>query len=98
MESIKSILSRIIQQNSAIKSAVDYDNFLTGEATVITVEPPKQRPYWFGRVAFRGSYWNARTLSPTTLEEGDICEVIGNSNITLIIQPFSQLQSVQVQK
>ncbi|MCL1474149.1 NfeD family protein [Argonema antarcticum] len=85
---IKSIISDIIQQKPAIKSTIDYDQFLTGEATVIAVEPPKQRPYWFGRVAFRGSYWNARTLFPETLEEGDICEVIGNSNITLIIRPF----------
>ena len=62
MESIKSILSRVIGENSTPKLAINYDKHLTGEATIIEVEPPKQRPYWFGRVAFAGSYWYAQTL------------------------------------
>jgi membrane protein implicated in regulation of membrane protease activity len=67
--------------------------YFQGEAIVIAVENPKQRPYWIGRVAFAGSYWNARTLAPANLQVGDICEAIGNSNITVIIRPLAPVKS-----
>lgn len=88
MESIFSILHRLSQTNSVIQAAFEEDANFKGEATVILVEPPKERPYWLGRVAFKHSYWKAKTLSPALLKEGDICEVIGISNITLIIKPL----------
>ena len=62
--------------------------YFQGEATVTAVENPKQRPYWLGRVAFAGSDWPARTLSPVNLQEGDICEAIDHANITVIIRPL----------
>jgi membrane protein implicated in regulation of membrane protease activity len=68
--------------------------YFQGEATVTAVENPKQRPYWLGRVAFAGSDWPARTLSPATLKEGDICEVVGNSNITAIVRPLTPVDSI----
>lgn len=76
-----------------MKSNRSNQEYFQGEAIVISVENPKQRNYWLGRVAFAGSYWPARTLAPATLEEGDICEAIGNSNITVIIRPLSPVNS-----
>lgn len=74
-----------------MKSNRNNKEYFQGEATVIACENSKQRNYWLGRVAFAGSYWPARTLAPATLEEGDICEVIGNSNITVIIRPLAEI-------
>jgi|GEM_PF-2410950 membrane protein implicated in regulation of membrane protease activity len=96
MKFLKSILSRLIRrQKSVDELAIEYDTRFRGEATVILVKA-SPRFCWLGRVAFAGSYWNARTLSPAMLEEGDICEVIGICNITLIIRPFSELKSLEV--
>jgi len=69
---------------------IDKSDRYRGEAEVTETEPQKQRPYWKGRVAFQGSYWKARSLSPVNLEKGDICEVVGISreDITLIVREF----------
>ena len=75
------------QQTSEL---IDKSDRYRGEAEVTETEPQKQRPYWKGRIAFRGVSWKARSLSPLKLETGDICEVIGISktDITLIVREF----------
>jgi len=70
---------------------IDKSDRYQGEAQVTEANPHKQRSHWVGRVAFQGSYWRARSLSPVNLETGDICEVIGISkaDITLIVRELA---------
>ncbi|NEN99952.1 MAG: hypothetical protein F6K50_32125 [Moorea sp. SIO3I7] len=56
-----------------------------GEATVKVAIQPNQS----GRVHFRASYWNAKCPQAITLNPGDIVEVTGIDNITLIVEPSS---------
>ena len=76
--------------NKQTSELIDKSDRYQGEAEVTETEPQKQRPYWKGRVAFEGSYWKARSLSPLKLETGDICQVvcISRSDITLIVREF----------
>ena len=84
------------KKESQISEQIDKSDRYRGEARVTETELQKERPYWKGRVAFQGSYWKARSLSPLNLETGDICEVIGISrgNITLIVREFPRDVSV----
>ncbi|NEQ86579.1 MAG: hypothetical protein F6K26_42920 [Moorea sp. SIO2I5] len=43
------------------------------------------QPNETGRVHFRASYWNAKCPQAITLNPGDIVEVTGIDNITLIL-------------
>lgn len=76
-------------QSSSQESEIWYEKRYSGEAIVVSVEPSTQRPYWSGRVAFRGTTWNARTVGLSAIKLGDLVEVMGSSNITLIVQPFN---------
>ena len=78
------------KKEAQISEQIDKSDRYRGEAQVTETEPQKQRPYWVGRVAFQGTYWKARSLSPLNLETGDICEVVGIStaDITLIVREF----------
>ena len=79
-------------QSSPQDSEILYEKRYSGEATVVSVELATQRPYWVGRVAFRGTTWNARTVGLASIKVGDLVEVLGSSNITLIVQPFKTLE------
>ncbi|MDJ1178969.1 NfeD family protein [Roseofilum sp. BLCC_M91] len=41
-----------------------------------------------GHVYFRGTWWPAKCCDNSTLEPDEIVEVIGNDNITLLVQAF----------
>ncbi len=75
-------------ESSPKDSEIIYEKRYSGEAIVVSVETSIQRPYWIGRVAFRGTTWNARTVGLASIKVGDLVEVMGSSNITLIVQPF----------
>ncbi|MGF1492080.1 MAG: NfeD family protein [Microcoleaceae cyanobacterium] len=73
--------------NDAMKSAQPgYEKRYSGAATVLEAELSKQLPYWQGRVAFRGTTWKAKTLDRQLFREGDVVEVLGITNITLVVQ------------
>ncbi|MGD1808825.1 NfeD family protein [Dapis sp. BLCC M126] len=46
------------------------------------------RPNELGRIRYRGSIWNAKSLQETTIYPEDIVYVVGNDNITLIVDTF----------
>lgn len=54
-----------------------------GEATVEEIIQSGMR----GRVYFRGSWWFAQCEQDITIEPGEIVNVVGISNITLLVEP-----------
>jgi membrane protein implicated in regulation of membrane protease activity len=44
-------------------------------------------PYQLGRVQFRCSWWPARCLQETVISPGQLVRVIGQHNITLLVEP-----------
>ncbi|MCU0545493.1 MAG: NfeD family protein [Oscillatoriaceae cyanobacterium Prado104] len=46
------------------------------------------RPDCVGRVRFHGTYWNARCDLEIVLPRGEIVCVVGQENITLVVQPL----------
>ncbi len=48
-------------------------------------------PFQGGRVQFQGSWWPARCDQEITLLPGDVVQVIGRQNITLLVQPVRQV-------
>lgn len=45
------------------------------------------KPYRQGRVKFRGTWWNARCLTNTTVKPGTVVEIVKKENITLFVVP-----------
>ncbi|MGD1716515.1 NfeD family protein [Hydrocoleum sp. CS-953] len=43
------------------------------------------RPNELGRIRYRGSIWNAKCLQEITIDPEEIVYVVGNDNITLIV-------------
>ena len=58
--------------------------FLQGEA--IVSEPI--RPHRPGQVAFKGSWWMAKSSEDIPLDSDQIVEVVDIDNITLIVKPI----------
>jgi membrane protein implicated in regulation of membrane protease activity len=44
-------------------------------------------PYRQGRVKFRGTWWNARCITNTTVRPGTIVHIVKKENITLFVVP-----------
>lgn len=76
-------------QTSAIKAPAQIDPsqglvWTQGQATVSdTISPGKA-----GRVRFKGSWWPAKCTQHLTMYPGDVVQVIGVKNITLIVEPI----------
>ncbi|MBZ8179934.1 hypothetical protein G3T18_07465 [Oscillatoria salina IIICB1] len=51
------------------------------------------RPEQKGRVRFRGSWWPARCDEEIIICSGEIVEVVGRCNITLVVQPLGKQQA-----
>ena len=68
------------------------DRRFHGIGIVIEVESSthkKHESFWRGRVKFRGSQWNAKSLDPCDLEINDTCLVMGvTSDVILVIEPY----------
>lgn len=47
-------------------------------------------PFRKGRVSFQGSWWNARCQQNIIIKPGEVVEVVGIHNITLIVEPILQ--------
>lgn len=61
-------------------------SYFQGEATVAeTIHPQRQ-----GRVIFYGATWPARCLAETSLPEGNLVQVVGVRNITLLVKPLDE--------
>jgi len=46
------------------------------------------RPHEIGRIRYRGSIWNAKCLQGITINPEEVVYVVGNDNITLIVDTF----------
>lgn len=46
------------------------------------------RPNEIGRIRYRGSVWNAKCLQEITIHPEEVVYVVGNDNITLIVDTF----------
>jgi membrane protein implicated in regulation of membrane protease activity len=44
-------------------------------------------PYKTGRIRFQGSWWSARCEGNMTLYAGQIVQIVGRQNITLLVEP-----------
>lgn len=67
---------------ATLSPVVDYST-VTGEAIVDTLIEPSQP----GRVKFQGSWWSARCDRNLTIPPGEVVQVIGRENITLLVEP-----------
>jgi membrane protein implicated in regulation of membrane protease activity len=56
-----------------------------GTANVETQISPKKQ----GRVRFRGSFWNAKSFQPISFVPGDVVEVKGIEDMTLIVESIT---------
>lgn len=61
-------------------------SYFQGEATVAEAIYPNRQ----GRVIFYGATWPARCLAATCLTEGHLVQVVGVSNITLLVEPINE--------
>lgn len=48
------------------------------------------RPHEIGRIRYRGTTWNAKCLEEITINPGEVVYVVGNDNITLIVDTCPQ--------
>jgi membrane protein implicated in regulation of membrane protease activity len=44
-------------------------------------------PYKIGRIRFQGSWWSARCERNMTLDVGQVVQIVGRQNITLLVEP-----------
>lgn len=75
------ILTKFLQDNSLV--------ILKGRGVVQTTI----KPFYPGRVYFQATYWPAKLLisdNTSSLNPGDLVEVIGCEGLTLLVKPFSQ--------
>ncbi len=56
-----------------------------GRAIVSAIIAPHKR----GRVKFQGSWWLAQCEQDVTIAVGEVVQVIGRQNITLLVKPTS---------
>ncbi|MEG4944026.1 NfeD family protein [Microcoleus sp. F4-D5] len=59
-------------------------NFDNSEKAIVDEEI---RPQESGRVRFQNSWWPAKCKRDLTFKPGDLVEVVGIDNITLIVEP-----------
>ena len=64
-------------------------NELKGEATVDMVIQPGTTGY----VRFQGSWWPARCEQQITIAPGEVVNVVGHENITLLVEPVQWIES-----
>lgn len=63
--------------------------FSKHEATVVkAIEPLKT-----GQIRFQGSWWSARCQQDITLQPGELVNVVGRQNITLLVEPIATNES-----
>ena len=74
----KTITNKSVQKSSAY----NHHRRFRGEAIVSDEIKPDQK----GRVSFRGSWWPARCEQEIVLLPGDMVEVVGIQDITLLVR------------
>ena len=64
-------------------------NELKGQATVNMIIQPGNTGY----VRFQGSWWPARCEQQITIIPGEVVDVVGHENITLLVKPVQWIES-----
>lgn len=68
--------------------AVALPPFSKYEATVVKAI----EPFRTGQIRFQGSWWSARCQRDIVLQPGELVNVVGRQNITLLVEPIASSQ------
>lgn len=69
--------------------AIALPPFSQNEATVVKAI----EPFRTGQIRFQGSWWSARCQQDIVLRPGELVNVVGRQNITLLVEPIASNQT-----